>query len=216
MSVKTNNKILDQLDQDKRTKEILDKLEPKVHTVATRDSQVRFSMKLAAKICVMIEDKMTIAGVSEVNGMPSRRSIHRWRHKHPKFHDMMVVSETIRLNNFVDEMMDLTSVEGDIIEYLTGKYYREPTQRELNAEAIRRRLRVDTIKFLSAKLYADRSGSNNVTQVDKVINVVNYASIKTEKPKGVSIIPDLQPDYLKHAAMLTPAQQAQVDLVTKR
>ncbi len=192
------------------------KTEPKPHTINIRDPRVRFSMKLAARICVMIEDKMTISGICETKGMPSRRSIHRWRHQHPKFHEMMVVSEAIRLSNFVDEMMDVTSVQNDIIEYLTEKYFREPTQRELNAESTRRRLRVDTIKFLSATLYADRSASTNVTQVDKVINVVNYASIKTEKPKGVSIIPDLQPDYLKHAAMLTPAQQAQVDLVTKR
>ena len=165
----------------------------------------------------MIEDKMTISGICETEGMPNRRSIHRWRHQHPKFNEMMVVSEQIRLTHLVDEMMDMTSEEGDIVDYLTHKYSREPSQRELNAENIRRRLRVDTIKFLSAKLYADRSGGQgNITQVDKVINVVNYASIKTEKPKGVSIIPDLQPDYLKHAAMLTPAQQAQVDLVTKR
>ena len=213
MSVETNNKILDQLDQDKLTKEILER---KPHTINTRDSQVRFSMKLAAKICVMIEDKMTISGICETKGMPHRRSIHRWRHQHPKFHEMMLVSEAIRLSNFVDEMMDVTSVENDIIEYLTEKYFREPTQRELNAESTRRRLRVDTIKFLSATLYADRSASTNVTQVDKVINVVNYASIKTETPKNGNIIPDLQPAYLKHAAMLTPAQQAQVDLVTKR
>lgn len=197
----TTNSILDEIT---RTKD------------GSRDKMIRFSMKLAAKICMMIGDKMTITGICETKGMPNRRSIHRWRHQHPKFHDMMVVAEAIRLSNFVDEMMDLTSVDDDVIEYLTAKYFREPTQRELNAENIRRRLRVDTIKFLSAKLYADRSNSNNTTQIDKVVNVVNYASIKTDKPKGVSIIPDLQPDYLKHAAMLTPAQQAQVDMVTKR
>lgn len=174
-----------------------------------RKPRVRYSHALSKKITSLIESKMTITKICELPDMPDRRTVHRWRHDYPKFDAQMALSERIRLSFLVDEMIDLT--EGGAIDYLVNKLSRKPDKQELYEEITRRRLRVDTIKFLSAKLYGTKNYDVEVNNVDKVVNVVNYQSLKPVEGISVKQVPDLQPQSLKPKSLMTPAQLAQLN-----
>lgn len=180
----------------------------------TRKKKIRYSYALTKKILKLVESKMTISKICEIEGMPDRRSVHRWRHEHPDFDRQMMLSEKIRLSFLVDEMIDITNE--DVILRLTKQYHREPTKCELYAVTQQLRLRVDTIKFLSAKLYGTRQSDVELTKIDNQINVISYESIKTSKQIQNNYVPDLQPAHLKDTAALTVAQKAQISQLTHR
>ena len=180
-----------------------------------RESSIRYSKVLARRVCDLIESKMTITEICKKIEMPDRRTIHRWRHKYPDFDERLIRSERIRLSFLVDEMIELTNE--DMLVYLLDKNKRIPTRIEVYAESSRRRLRVDTIKFLSAKLYGTKSYEIEQQHIDKVIQVVNYQSNdRSINENQKKFIPDLQPKELKYTPVLTPAQQAQVDSIKQR
>ena len=177
-----------------------------------RKKKIRYSYAISKKICELIESKMTLTKICELPDMPDRRSVHRWRHEHQEFDIKFRTSESIRLSFLVDEMIDITDVHNNTsFQTLENKLRREPTKPEVNSYNQQLRLRVDTIKFLSANLYGPKKADIDLTVNDKVINVVSY-----DPPKSVETankLPDLQPAYLKNASFLTLAQQAQVDLL---
>lgn len=172
--------------------------------------RVRYSHAIAKKILLLIESKKTIARICEMPNMPEKRSIWRWRQEHEDFNEAFRRSEDIRLSGLVDEMIDLT--EEDVIKYLKDKGT-VPDKGAVFAETQRRRLRVDTIKFLAARLYGTHSREPEETKVSTVVNVVNYKPETEVKEVGLAPkkVIDLQPAHLKSRTILTVAQQAQVD-----
>lgn len=174
-----------------------------------RKRSIRYSYALTKKILSLVESKMTITKICELPDMPDRRSIHRWRHEHPDFHEKMKRSEDIRLSFLVDEMIDLT--DDRATDYLRKIFKKEPTRLEVADENIRRRLRVDTIKFLSAKLYGTKNYDVEVNNGDSVVNVLNYQPKTPDQELPTKIIADLQPAHLKKPMNLTPAQKAQLE-----
>ncbi len=175
--------------------------------IVRRKKRIRYSDALGRRIMDLIEDKMTIKKISEMEGMPSPKSIHRWRHQKPDFHQKMCKSERIRKVNFEDEMIDLTNE--DVGEYLINKLGRSPDKNEIVLEMYQRRQRIDTLKFIVSKMYGTKPDEQSSHSYDRVINIVNYESQKTEEQKQLKVIPDLQPAHLKVNSNLTPAQQAQ-------
>ncbi len=177
--------------------------------------RVRYSPAIGRKICGYIEDKMTITQLCKLPDMPDRRNIHRWRHKHDEFEEIYVRAEQIRLSFLVDEMLELTS--GSVIKDLMRKNGVAPDKLEVHAEMHMRRLRVDVIKFLAAKLYGGDRGQGTVVKSDNIVNVVNYSPKVSDDNLMIQSKPviDLQPQRLKSKSLLTVAQQAQVDMKKK-
>ena len=46
---------------------------------------VRFDPDVAAKLCELISTGLTVREVEHMDGMPNRRTIARWKHRHPGF-----------------------------------------------------------------------------------------------------------------------------------
>ena len=178
-----------------------------------RKRKIRYSYKLTKQIVKMIEAKMTLTKICEIEGMPDRSSVHRWRHEHPEFNEQLNIAEDIRLSAFVDEMIDLADYRA--YDVLYKKLECEPSKAHVVSEMHRIRLKVDIIKFLAAKLYSHKTPAVDLTKIESVIKVVSYASEKTEEQKVKMIIPDRQPEHLKHA-VFTPTQQLQIEELTKK
>lgn len=179
-----------------------------------RKSSVRYSKVLGNQICGLIEDKMTITELCRMPGMPSRRAVHRWRHKYDDFNLKVKRAEDIRLTSLVDDM--IVRSREDVIQVLTLKLGRKPDKLEIHAHVAMLRLQIDTTKFLAAKLYGTRSADIDEKTSSAVINIINYKPVK-EPNSPIKIVQDLQPEHLKSVTTeMTPTQIAQMEYDNKK
>lgn len=79
--------------------------------------------------------------------LPDKATINRWRHKHPEFADQYKQAKISQIETLVDEIIDIADdTSNDIIIDDNGN-------ERCNSEYIARsRLRIDTRKWLAAKL----------------------------------------------------------------
>lgn len=104
-------------------------------------------------ICAMYED------------MPCKDTVNEWRWVHESFSVMYVKAKQLQAETIVDELMEIaTDGSNDWMEYLEEK---DDTTMgwKLNGEHVQRsRLRIDTGKWLAAKLAPRIYGEKNITE----------------------------------------------------
>jgi hypothetical protein len=123
----------------------------------------KFSPELTEKICTQLASGKSLREICEHEEMPAKSTILRWLFEEDKkdFQDQYARAREIQAELLADELC-LISDDGhnDWME----KHYGDNTQWVENREAIARsRLRIDTRKWIAAKLLPKKYGEKTET-----------------------------------------------------
>jgi hypothetical protein len=115
-----------------------------------------YSQELADRICAELADGKSLRTVCKAEGMPSTQTVFRWLRTHEGFCDQYARAKDEAADALVDEMLDIADeATNDWMEV----HDKDNPGYRLNGEHINRsRLRVDTRKWIAAKLKPKRYG----------------------------------------------------------
>lgn len=121
-----------------------------------------YTEKLADEICELVASQP--AGLETIcrknPHLPGSTTIYRWLVKHEEFAEKYLKAKRLQVNILVDQMLDIADdSSGDVIVGEDG-------QERLNREFYQRsRLKIDTRKFLAAKLLPRLYGDKVITEI---------------------------------------------------
>lgn len=128
-----------------------------------------YTIELAEEICdaIACSSKGLKPLCNANNHWPDRKNIYQWIKKHPEFRSMYAQAKEHQIEVIVNEILEIaddTSKDTIIKTNKDGVEYETCNSEYIN----RSRLRVDTRKWLAAKLcprlYGDMAGKNEVSQ----------------------------------------------------
>ncbi len=137
---------------------------------------VKYSKSLSDFICSKVEDGISVSEQCRIykGTLPEERTIYRWKKKYPDFGRDLEAAYRVFFYRMIDELNDLSKakIEGE-------------NKVEMYAEMARIRNRIDTLKFLIAKIAPKlipelRDTVQNVQMAMPSITIVNF-SPKEEK-----------------------------------
>lgn len=112
--------------------------------------------------------------------MPHRDTIYQWRYKHPQFADMYARAKLHQAELLAEEIIEISDDSSE--DYTTDEFGNPAPNKELIA---RSRLRVDTRKWLAAKLiprtYGERLQTTNETKITVEIEDIEKAKAAYKK-----------------------------------
>ena len=120
----------------------------------------------AELIAMRLADGELLTDICRSPGMPSRQAVHRWRMKRPAFDDLYLRARAIGMESMSDDMLGIA--DDDTLD--------TNADGSSNNVAVRRdHLRVDTRKFLLAKLapkvYGDRQTIEHTGAVGVTVDI---------------------------------------------
>lgn len=136
---------------------------PEEHKPNGRPSKYNF--ELATTICERLAAGESLKGICRSQGMPPHQTVLRWALTIPEFRDQYKLARDIQAEIIADEILDIAdNASNDWMEREDeeGNFrgWRE------NGEAIRRsHLRIESRKWLAAKLLPKRWGDKTITEV---------------------------------------------------
>jgi hypothetical protein len=104
-----------------------------------------YSAERAKRICDLVAEGESLRTISEMRGMPARRTVRGWLNAHPEFEREYEVARRERTDNLVDESIEIA----DSVSGCT-----DPTAVQAA------RLRIDTRRWLASKLLPERFGDH--------------------------------------------------------
>lgn len=121
--------------------------------------KVFYTEELGEWICEKIEEGCSVAEICRKypKKMPDEKSIYRWKRAHPKFLDRFNIAYQTKMYKHIDELYELMNAPlptPEALEQELGLTFQNPgvCKSYLNAYLQQRRLKIDTLKFLTAKL----------------------------------------------------------------
>ena len=150
-----------------------------------RKKGVTYTKKIADYILTEIEKGRSLTSICKEDNVPTYRSVQQWvRDDKNDFTRLYKQARETQLNLYIDQMHDIADapppVPPEFVKNDKGEMVPlAGADRKLwvNAEVQRRRLKIDTIKFIAGKL-AGVMGYNNEKSIQVVgdtINILNYA-----------------------------------------
>jgi hypothetical protein len=121
-----------------------------------------YSQELADRICLLISEGKSLRAICERDDMPSRRAVFTWLMRHDDFASRYARARELQADLLFDEILEIADdTSKDFVETTIGEGI---TVRRADHEHINRsRLRVDTRKWMAAKLAPKKYGER-VTQ----------------------------------------------------
>jgi len=112
-----------------------------------------YSPDLAALICSMIAEGMSLRAVCRMDDMPDKSTVFRWLATHDEFRDQYARATEARADAFAEEIIEISD-DGS-----NDTYTDEDGGEHVNHDVIQRsRLRVDTRKWLMARMKPKKYG----------------------------------------------------------
>jgi hypothetical protein len=91
------------------------------------------------------------------NDMPAKITVNEWRYKHPDFAAQYAQAKLVQADLLAEEMLDIA--DDGTNDWMESFGEEGDTNYKLNGEHVQRsRLRIDTRKFLAAKLLPKQYG----------------------------------------------------------
>jgi transposase-like protein len=116
-----------------------------------------YSPELASQICEMISNGMSVREICREDGMPDMRTVFRWLAKHEEFRQQYAYARDAQADFLSEELLEIADDgTNDWME-------RDGVQLVDHEHISRSKLRIDTRKWLMAKLQPKKYG-------DKVTN----------------------------------------------
>jgi tyrosyl-tRNA synthetase len=138
-----------------------------------RGAKTLYNLELAERICELVAT--TDLGYEKIQQkhpeLPVRLTVNRWRRKHPEFRAMYAQAKCEQIEFMTSEILDIADdAKNDWMEFHDKQ--NECIGWRVNGEHIQRsRLRIDTRKWLAAKLvprlYGDTVTTASTTEVDE-------------------------------------------------
>lgn len=120
---------------------------------------VRYSSELADFICSKVEKGLTLTDICRKykSKMPDRATIYQWRRKRPGFKEQFDTAYQTKLYGHLDEIYELMDAPLPTPDEVRAKYGIESDDMKslktyLYAEQQNRRLKVDSLKFITSKI----------------------------------------------------------------
>lgn len=116
----------------------------------------RYNNKIVVKICAELAKGRSLRTVCSIEGMPSLDTVFNWIHKYPEFSERYARAKQEAADAMAEEILDISDDgKNDWME----KHFGNQKAWVENGEALQRsRLRVDTRKWLMAKMKPKRYG----------------------------------------------------------
>ena len=147
-----------------------------------RRTKVKYSLTLAERLCSLIEEGKSVSDIVRSNRdkFPDRSTIYKWRRNKPAFKEMFDTAYETKMYRHIDELYDMMnaplptmkSIEEEIgqkLDPMMAKSY-------LNAALAKRRMKIDTLKFIAGKLVPklvkDMSDKIDVKHHNAGLNVI--------------------------------------------
>jgi len=150
-----------------------------------RRKTVKHTKKIAEYILGEIEKGRSLTSICKEETVPSYRAVQQWvRDDKYDFAAAYKQARETQLNLFIDQMHDIADapppVPPEFVKNEKGEMIPlKDMDRKLwvNAEVQRRRLKIDTIKFIAGKLAGVMNYNNDkaIQVVGDTINILNYA-----------------------------------------
>jgi len=139
-----------------------------------------YSQELVEEICLLISEGLSVRKICEEReGMPERRTIYRWIAKHDEFRRLYQASLEARADLLFDECLTIADdASKDFIMTTSedGATIKKPDHEHIN----RARLRVDTRKWMAAKLAPKKYGDRITNEIDGKLEVDTLSQILKE------------------------------------
>lgn len=125
---------------------------PKSKTPRKKGAPSKFTAALAARICAELACGKSLNSVCKMDGMPGKRTVFDWLRLRPDFKEMYDRAKVEGITALAEDLLDIADdSSNDYIETEEGlKFNHEHIQRA--------RLRVDTRKWIMAKLLPKKWG----------------------------------------------------------
>lgn len=147
-----------------------------------------YSPERAAQICALIAEGLSLRKICAMDGMPDKSTVFNWLARYPEFVDQYARARELGSEVWAEEMLDIADDgTNDWVEKLdrdgnpTGQmvFHHEHVQRS--------KLRVDTRKWLLAKLqpkkYGDKIDLNHGGQADNPVrSLIEQVAGNTLRP----------------------------------
>jgi hypothetical protein len=149
-----------------------------------------YSVQIAEIICSRIGDGESLRQICASPGMPGKSSIMRWLEANPEFRDQYARARELQAEHWAEEIIEIADdSRNDFVEKegRDGSTYEAVDGEHIN----RSRLRVDTRKWLMARLapkkYGDRVTNELIGDKDNPLNThhvvqVVFVPARDERP----------------------------------
>lgn len=138
----------------------------------------KYTKKLADQICEQLAMGRSMRSVAEDKSMPAMSTLFKWLREKPAFSQQYTRAKEESADAMAEELLDISdNGSNDWME----RHYKDDTVWVTNGEALQRsKLRVDTRKFLMAKMKPKRYGDH--LQLDTEQTVVHkYEELNDEQ-----------------------------------
>lgn len=146
-----------------------------------------YTPEIADKICAELAQGKSMRTVCKMEGMPVMSTVFLWLRKHPEFSEQYVQAKAEAADALVEEMLDIADDGTNDWMEIHDKEG-EAVGWKINGEHVQRsRLRVDTRKWIAAKLkpkkYGERVDVDHGVQADNPLaDLFAQLAGKTLKP----------------------------------
>jgi Bacteriophage Sf6, terminase small subunit-like len=119
-----------------------------------------YSPEIADELCALLAEGRSLRQITEMPGMPSRRTVTSWLTRYPEFREKYECAMMLLAEFWVHEMLDIADDSAG--DYIIDEH----GARVVDHEAINRaRLRVDTRKWALSKILPKRYGDRVVADI---------------------------------------------------
>lgn len=118
----------------------------------------RYNQRVVAKICSELAKGRSLRTVCSIEGMPGLDTVFRWIHEHKEFQEQYARAKQEAADAMAEDILDIAD---DGTNDWMEKQYGQDSESTwvVNGEALQRsKLRVDTRKFLMAKMKPKKYG----------------------------------------------------------
>lgn len=132
-----------------------------------------YTPELADMICAQLADGVSLRTVCLAKDMPDKATVFRWLRKYPEFRALYAAAKEESADALVEDMLDIADDgKNDWMEVHRG----DAVSWQANGEAIQRsRLRVDTRKWIAAKMKPKKYGE----KVEHAVGGIDGKPIET-------------------------------------
>jgi hypothetical protein len=138
-----------------------------------------FTTDMADQICMKLVSGMSLRKICDLDGMPSTFTVLKWLEKYPEFATQYAHARELQADAYFDEIRDTIDQDPGMVEVTTQFSSHSHVD---SGEVQHRKLKVDALKWMAAKLRPKKYGESTTLQAE--VNHQHYvAHIPTRRTK---------------------------------
>lgn len=123
-----------------------------------------YTPELGERICAEMIDGKSLRSVCAMDGMPSKTTVMQWLRKHPEFEKIYRIAQAERAESYIEEIVEIS--DDGTNDWMANNDPDNPGYRFNGEHFGRSRLRVDTRKWIAAKMHPNRYGEKVATTIE--------------------------------------------------